>query len=228
MDFSFAVDLISDLNLTADDEFDWDGKATSLFCVVAGNISTDLTVVESVLKNLSQYYRGVLYIDGALENTHIENSNIVIEKLRIICKPIPNVVYLHNHVIILNGVAFIGINGWYNTDNNDADTALKYFDEDFTYLSRTVKSLQDHQDATRIVVVSSCLPSKQITFNDPTVQVTDQMGLIMCLSQDIKHKIDTWLFGSYKRMIDHTFNSRRYCNNPKMHNPYHPKKIPLA
>lgn len=228
MDLSFAVDLISDLNLTSNDDFDWDGKATSLFCIVAGNISSDLNVVQNVLINLSQHYRGVLYIDGALENSQIVNSSKTVEKLRHMCKPIPNVVYLHNHVIILNGVAFIGVNGWYSQQDSNNLTTTHFYEEDTTYLNRTIKNLQDHQDAARIVIITSCLPSKQLTFNDPSVTASDQMGLLMCLSQDQNHKIDTWLFGSYQRLIDHRVNSIRFCNNPKTHEPYFPKKIPLV
>lgn len=231
MDLSFAVDLISDLNLTVKDTFDWDGKATSLFCIVAGNVSSDHAIVDNVLTNLSQHYRGVLFIDGSLENQYI-SSHDVIESMRNICRPLPNVVYLHNHVVILNGIAFVGANGWYAQDINDTNANKEklsdYHNEDMTYLTRTIRNLQKHHDANRITLITSSLPSQQVSFRDPTLKVDDPMGLIMCLASDSDHKVDHWLFGSYKRSIDYTFNARRYVNNPKMHDPYYPKKVIIS
>ena len=43
-----GFDIISDLNLQPDDSFNWENKATSLYCIVAGNNSSDLrTVIQS-------------------------------------------------------------------------------------------------------------------------------------------------------------------------------------
>jgi len=50
----FGFDLISDLELTDSDVFDWEGKSTSLFCLIAGNISDNLRVVQKTLKILSK------------------------------------------------------------------------------------------------------------------------------------------------------------------------------
>ena len=36
-----GFDIISDLNLSIDDTFTWEDKPTSLYCIVAGNVSND-------------------------------------------------------------------------------------------------------------------------------------------------------------------------------------------
>jgi len=53
----FGFDVISDLNLSENDNFDWEGKPTSLYCVLAGNISSDLTVLYKTVNILVNYTR---------------------------------------------------------------------------------------------------------------------------------------------------------------------------
>ena len=64
---TIGFDLISDLNLSPDDSFDWEGKATSLYCIIAGNISEDLRTIKQTLSHLSKFYQGIFYTLGSLE-----------------------------------------------------------------------------------------------------------------------------------------------------------------
>ena len=82
MNIPFSIDLISDLNLSVTDQFDWTGKSTSLFCVVAGNVSDDLTVVDRVIGHLNEVYRGVLYIDGSLEHRNLFDYDDTIDQIK--------------------------------------------------------------------------------------------------------------------------------------------------
>jgi len=68
-----GFDLISDLNLSSEDDFNWEDKATSLYCVVAGNISSDMGVLLNTLKYLTNFYQGIFYVPGALEYTGSES-----------------------------------------------------------------------------------------------------------------------------------------------------------
>ena len=62
---AITFDLISDLHLeTWDQEFDWSNRATSHYCVVAGDISQDRKSALHCLKKLGQSYQAVFYIDG--------------------------------------------------------------------------------------------------------------------------------------------------------------------
>ena len=54
-----GFDVISDLNLSAEDSFNWEGKATSLYCIVAGNVSSDLRTVLQTLTHVGRFYQGV-------------------------------------------------------------------------------------------------------------------------------------------------------------------------
>lgn len=234
MDIPFSIDLISDLNLADDEELNWEGKPTSLFCAVAGGISGNLKKVHQVLSHLGSIYRGVLYIDGKAEHHDIHAYETRIQQLKLLCEPIPNVIYLHNHVIILNGVAFVAINGWYNSNYQQLPEVDRVIVDslriqDMDYLNKTIRSLQHHHESKRICVISSSLPSEQLTFKDPENDLPDPVGIIMALLNDTNNKVDHWLFGSYNKIIDGTYNNRRYVNNPKFANlPYYPKRIALS
>lgn len=234
MDIPFSVDLISDLDLLDNEDFNWEGKPTSLFCAVAGSISHNLKKVHQVLSHLGSIYRGVLYIDGKLEHQDLFHYENKINQLKLLCDPIPNVIYLHNHVIILNQVAFIAINGWYNSNYQQLPEVERSIVDrlrmqDLDYLNKTLRSLQHHPEAKRICVISSSLPSEQLTFKDPDNDLPDPVGIIMALLNDEFNKVDHWLFGSYNKIIDGTYNNRRYVNNPKFYNlPYWPKRINLS
>lgn len=234
MDIPFSLDIISDLNLSENDPFDWTGNQTSLFCVVAGNVTSNLKKLHQVLNHLSTLYRGVLYIDGQVEHENLALYESRIEQIKMICAPIQNVIYLNQHVVILNGIAFVGVNGWYPSDYyNYEEHERMYIDElrikDLDFLTKTLKNLQNHNDAKRICIITNSIPSEQLTFKDPDNNLPDPVGIIIALMADIDHKVDHWLFGNYNKIIDGVYNGRRYVNNPKLDcQPYWPKRIVLG
>ena len=121
-----GFDVISDLNLDAEDEFDWDGKATSLYLIIAGNISNDLRVVHQTLFHLSRFYQGVFYIAGSSEHESMHFVKHRHGELTKLCRAISNVAYLYNHVVIINGIAILGCNGWYgNKIEMELDSELE-------------------------------------------------------------------------------------------------------
>lgn len=231
LDIPFSVDLISDLNLESLDGFDWDGKATSLFCVVAGNLSDDLDVIEGALKILISYYRGVMYIDGNFEHPDLLEYEARCRQIKQICKENPGCVYLHNHVVILNNVAFIGVNGW--NDNRHQFRSVEELEivdtlrnEDVSYLLTSIKTIQLHPEAKKIILISNSLPSKTLTFDEPSFNPDTKTEPILGLLSDTEKKISAWLFGSYQNTIDVVFANRRYVNNPHfISGVYVPKRI---
>lgn len=230
---TFSVDLISDLNLTATDTFEWTGKQTSLFCVVAGNISSDLKVLEKTLSHLGDNYRGVLFIDGSLEHENLQDYYTRVEEIKEICTRVENVVYLHNHAVVLNGVAFIGCNGWYgNRKQANCIEELEYLEqyrsEDLSYVSMSIRKLQKSPDVKKMVIVSNSIPSNYLTFNSPNVKFPEELNLSLSLLFDKDHKIDKWLFGTDDMSIDVVVSDRHYINNPVVSGlVYQPKRIPL-
>ena len=147
----FGFDVISDINLNPSDDFDWTGKPTSLFCLIPGNISSDVVTVHRVLKHLSNLYQGVFYIDGSLENSDMYSRDERVEELKQLCGGLRNVIYLHNNVVVIDGVALVAINGWYKNYKNNKivdDFHAKCFRfEDISYLEKTLEKLQLHVDA---------------------------------------------------------------------------------
>jgi hypothetical protein len=155
MSNTIAIDIISDLHLTSTDEFDWTEKPTSLFCVVAGGISSNIEVIESVLEHLSKIYRGVLYIDGVLEHADPIFAPMLVSEVKKICDKHTNLVYLHNHVIVLNGVAFVGCNGWriedpsqYTIDQRELMDSYRI--EDIGYLTNTITDYRHRKESRNL------------------------------------------------------------------------------
>jgi hypothetical protein len=231
MSDAYYVDLISDLNLTETDTFDWSGKASSLFCIVAGNVSSDMTVLGNTLRHLSENYRGVFFIDGSLEHAKLEDYESRIVEIKSLCDAIPGVVYMFNHVVILNGVAFVAVNGWYgNRKHLDTYEDLEYIErytaEDVEYLSVTIKKLQAHQDVKKIVVVTNSMPSEYLGFNSPKVTFNGHMKPAIGLIFDTNLKVNNWLFGTDDIEVDVVLANRRYVNNPVVPGVlYFPKRV---
>jgi hypothetical protein len=233
MSIPFSIDLISDLNLTITDQFDWTGKPTSLFCVVSGNISDDLTVVERVLGHLDEMYRGIFYIDGSLEHHDLSEYSRTVEKIKQICSKMENVIYLHNHAIIINEIAVVGCNGWFGNRKHlsaeeDLDYIQQYKTDDVSYLSNTIKKFQNQKEIEKIVVISNSMPSEYLAFNNSTSSFEDEMNLALCLMFDVNEKVKTWVFGTDDLVVDVRVDRLHFTNNPRSTNKtYWPKRIEI-
>jgi predicted phosphohydrolase len=233
MTVPFSIDLISDLNLSDTDMFDWTGKPTSLFCAIAGNISDDLIVVQRVLEHLDEVYRGVFYIDGSLEHVNIYNYDERILRIKEICDRLPNVMYLHNHAIIVNEVAIVGCNGWFGNkkdifDLEDVHQVQQLKMDDVSYLSNTIKKLQNQPEIEKILLISNSMPSEYLAFKNASSHFEDEMNLAICLMFDIDQKIKTWIFGTNDIVVDIKIDRIHFMNNPRDINvPYWPKRIEI-
>jgi len=225
----YAYDIISDLNLTEESVFNWEDKPTSLYCMVAGNVSSDIHVLYKTIKHLSTLYQGVFFIDGFLENTVIAEKDLVIQEITKIFSTIKNAVYLHNNVVIMDGIAIVGVNGWFGNKATDADSELqlkinRY--DDLAYLQKTVEKLQLHIDVKQIVVISNSVPSTDLYFGEKSDFTNTDVPLSYVIESDTEQKIHTWIFGSHKKIVDTKINSINYFNNPCYDsNPYYPKRI---
>jgi len=228
---NISFDVINDLNLTADDKFVWEGKATSLYCLISGNISADLKIVHRTISYLSLMYQGIFYIDGSLEQPDLINRTDRIDALDKICKGINNAVYLHDNVIIMHGIAIVGINGWYGNcsaiDMKDEDLIEVYRREDLVYLRNIIKKLQLHGDVREILVLSNSVPNKTLYFGELADNI-DELCPTMCLGVDTEKKVKYWLFGTYDKKVDTTINSINFISNPNIKDePYWAKRIEI-
>lgn len=225
-----GFDLISDLNLSPNDEFDWENKATSLYCLVAGNISDDFKTVIKTLHHLSSFYQGVFYIPGSLEYKNTEDIDKRTNEICRTCLQISNVAVLHQHVVIIDGVAILGVNGWYGNYTPEGGIDELHMQgkrhEDIFYLRNSLNKLQKHLDVKKILILSNSVPGENLYFGEIPNDVRQQLPLNLTLETDTEHKISHWAFGTYGKIVDTAINDINYVNNPKLNrDPYWAKRI---
>lgn len=227
----FGFDVISDLNLTVNTEFDWTSKPTSLFCIIPGNISSDVSIVYKTLRHLSSMYQGIFYIDGSLEQQNVHERDTRIGELQKICGTLKNVVYLHNNVVIVDGVGLLGINGWDPIKGSISEEfhAKCYRYDDLVYLEKTLEKIQLHPDIKKLIVVSNCIPSEELLFGEINGTNNDEMYPTFALDKDTEHKISTWVYGNYDKFVEKTIGYVTYVNNGKFDKePYYAKRIEVS
>ena len=172
----FSFDLISDLHIdTWDGEFDWSSRATSPHCVVIGDVCEDRALLYKTLAHLGKCYQAVFYVDGNDEHVgFINDLESSYQEITQQIKKIPNVVYLQDNVIVVNGVTILGTNGWWGFDfdntidpeevrdwwcerysmtHDDYCSIRKASTIDANYMISSVKQLQTHRDVKKIVMI---------------------------------------------------------------------------
>jgi len=227
-----GFDVISDLNLKPNELFGWEGKATSLYCIIAGNISNDLRTIHQILLHLSHFYQGVFYTAGTLEYEGVTNLAHRTDELFNLCKSIRNVAYLHNHVVIIDGIAIVGSNGWSTLEDKypllpiDAIEQERY--QDIGYLSNTIEKLQLHLDVKKIIIVSHSAPSYELLFGEEPDLIYSIPPLKLSLIKDLESKVTHWVYGHYDKTVDIVIDGINYVNNSYYkRNPYWAKRIEI-
>jgi predicted phosphodiesterase len=236
-------DLISDIHRETWDYFDWSGQPTSQYCIVAGDIARDRALVIDTLTHLSKVYTGVFYIDGNDEHKdYAEDMNNSYLELAELIAPIDNVVYLHDNVVVMNGIAILATNGWWsydfdtNLDLEQSITWLQHKDKisqtaaisinatayrDSGYMANSVAKLQTYQDVKSIIMVTHTVPHPKIIQHDLELIDTwrfNSMGTSTmkdAIDADSENKIKLWCFGHYHRPVDTVIDDIRYVSNPR-------------
>lgn len=212
-----AFDLISDLNLAPNEPFNIADKPSSLFCIVAGNVSSDPNTIKNTIQHLSRIYKGVFYIDGALEHSDLRHYDHNINLLTKITKSFDNVAFLHSNVVVVDSIALLAANCWYGNhhydDPVDLELANHYRFTDTLYLRNSIQKLQRHIDVKRIVMITSSIPNSELGFHSKT-NLPDPVGPSICLNADTESKVKTWLYGGYEFGADVERFGVRYINNP--------------
>ena len=229
-----GFDIITDLNLSPEDSFNWEGKATSLYCLVSGNVSTDIRTVLQTLAHLSKFYHGVFFVPGTLEYLTSPNIEQRTDELSAIISQIPKVVMLHHNVVIIDGIAVMGANGWndavmldsINTNEIEYNSARL---QDMAYLHQSIKRLQKHLDVKKIIVMTNAIPDGDLYFGEAPDIANNQIPLNVVLTGDTEHKVKYWVFGNYEKTTDTYLNDINYINNPYIRkSPYWPKRLTIS
>ena len=215
---SLAFDLISDLHLeTWTGEFDWTGQPTSPVCVVAGDISSDPRIVRNCLKHLSNCYAAVFYIDGNDEHRYrFHELGQSYQELARSINRLNRVTYLQDNVVVIDGVAVIGTNGWWGYDLDesiDRDHCKQHMVDwynkimpdreinpeelsdlsrrDVAYLVNSVQRLQTHNDVKKIVIVTHTVPGANLIKHDINLSGTTQFNHMGNRLMHLVHTNDT-------------------------------------
>lgn len=224
-----GFDLIGDLHLDPEDSFNWEGKATSLYCVVAGNVSEDLRTVAQTLSHLSKFYQGIFYVPGLLEYKTAIDHELRTKEIGLLIKKLPKVALLYHHVVIIDGIAVLGVNGFCADNPDDIDIQLiKSRLDDIAYLKNSITKLQTHLDVKRILVISACVPGRGLYFGKVPEHVDDHIYPDVCLDSDTEMKVTHWAFGSVETVTNTVQHNVTYMNNPYLRGmPYWPKRITI-
>ena len=236
-------DLISDLHVdTWDEQFSWEGKATSPYAVVAGDISRVRSELRPILKEISRHYLMTMFVDGNDEHRWtLDNLGDSYKTLKQDIGDIENFIWLQDDSLVIDNVAFIGTNGWTSFDFAEDKSYLenqRWMQEtykismlagqqieamamsDAGFLCRTVEKLQRHPDVKKIVMVSHFVPNIELVNHDiqlvkqpSRLNTTGNSFLLRCLEEDHEKKVNTWCFGHYHSDVDTVLNGVRFVNN---------------
>ncbi len=237
-----TFDLISDLHIDHK-ALDWTSQATSPICVVAGDVARDPKLLYDSLQHLSNNYRAVLYIDGNEEHRdHLYDIGAHYSEIKRHLDKIPGLTFLHDNVVIINGVAFLGTNSWwsfdwdprfdpehcrlelqeyYGIDHKATDQIMAMAITDYRYLSQSIKKLQTLLDVKKIVIVTHTIPDGTLVHHDPDISSNWRLNagvnsfIRTALVEDTEHKVCCWCFGHYHWQIDQDINGVRYVCNPR-------------
>ena len=138
---------------------------------------------------------------------------------------------MRTQVVVLNGVALIGGNGWYGTPNTEnymyeVKKEIQRF-EDIAYLAKTIEQLQLHVDVKTVVLVTSSVPCPEMFFGEEPDNILEQVALTEILNKDTEKKIKHWVYGTYE-MANATLSGIQFISNPcNGKSPYYAKSINL-
>ena len=238
-----GFDVISDLNLEPNDSFDWHNKPTSLYCILTGNISSDLKTVTQTLVHLSQQYQGVFFTPGTLEyETAAGDINNRTSVLVTLAQKVPNIVILHHNIVIVDGVAVVGSNCWETAHEPGTSISIddlkynQYRLDDMGFLHKTIDKLQRHLDVKKIVLVTNGVPNENCYFGEIPDYVATQTPLDTVLNADSESKVTHWVYGSYNKPVEATLilprkNDIQAESNPiegKNVKQFNPKRVTIS
>jgi len=241
-----TFDVISDLYLENLDDFTWEGKRTSIFCIVAGNISQHRDILFEFLDEISSYYNAVFFIDGQLEHQSFSDDFAAsYQNLEDGIEYIDRVVFLHENIVVLDNATIVATNGWTNFNfcnkNHDIGDTIEFLDLrglktieestevlgmsliDSDYMYQSIATCQSMNDCNNIIVVTNTVPLPNLINHnndyDGTAlgDMTGNNGIAECLDNDIKNKVKTWVFGNFPEDLDYNIDGVRYMNNPAQH-----------
>lgn len=243
----FKFDLVSDLHVEYwPKPVDWDALRVNDVVIVAGDVADTLEETKKELERLSKAYKTVIYIDGNHEFCEKlyrggEDTGDFDQRVREAIADLPNVHFLKDGPIIINGTAIVGRNGHWDYKALDGVTVEQGIDavveklhitrenaaifsrqarQDVDDLKELVRDLNKNPEVHNILVVTHTMPSKELVpKNMPNLPAffTNLANSEMkeVLDEDVNKKITTWVFGHWHRPEEQTVDGVHYISHPR-------------
>jgi hypothetical protein len=243
----FDFDLISDLHLDQwldNQQVSFNGIGTSLNCIVAGDVSSNIKTTRDFLYQLSNHYKQVIFVDGNQEH-QIDYSNIIenCEWLEQELSEKSNITYLWDSTAVFGSTAIVGSNGWWTfdycepllsrfeqieefckMDDSTQSTAVSIWDEaveNSEFLTNVITEFNKIDIIKDIVIITHTLPRKDLITPTSFMNTGDLTKLYNStledvLKADVNKKITTWCFGHYhSEACDKIIDEVRYISHPR-------------
>jgi predicted phosphohydrolase len=225
---------------------DWDALRVNDIVIVAGDVADTLEETKKELERLSKVYKTVLYIDGNHEFSEKiyhggEDTADFDQRVREMIADLPNVHFLKDGPVIIEGTAIIGRNGHWDykaldgvtveegekavvdklgITQEDAEMFARQARQDVDDLKAQVRELNKDPSIHNILVVTHTMPSKELVpKNLPNLPAffTNLANSEMkeVLDEDVNKKITTWVFGHWHRAEEKTVDGVHYISHPR-------------
>lgn len=237
-------DLISDIHIDkweTDHQINWSATKKSDICVIAGDISDNITQTVEELKFFSTIYQHVIFIEGNHEHQHYwPDFEFAPTYIKSNIEKYPNIHYLHDDIFVINKTAFVGQCGWWDfkfaeplvsenagrkifiRDKFDiCDEIANQSNKEFQYLFDKITVLQYDKSIEKIVMVTHTAPlPKFISPGEypPWPEYSAFQGnvnMTMIVNVDHMKKIKAWVFGHNHDHKKDLFKHVLFMSNPR-------------
>ncbi|MEZ0262492.1 MAG: metallophosphoesterase, partial [Alphaproteobacteria bacterium] len=214
--------------------------------IVAGDVADSITETVKELERIAAAYKTVLYIDGNheySEELYKKDGDITAfdDNLRVAISHLPNVHFLKDGPVTIDGTAIIGRNGHWDykalegASVEDAQAAIMdkirlplsdatiFSDQakkDVADLKQLVKDLNADPDIHSIFVVTHTLPGKdlmpaRVKGAPPVFSNLGNSEMADVLTEDTGAKIKNWVFGHWHGYHSASLNGVEYNCHPR-------------
>lgn len=241
------VDLVSDLHVERwEKPLDWSALKKNDIIIVAGDVADTIEETVKELERIAAVYKTVLYIDGNheySEELYSKDGDITAfdDNLRVAISHLPNVHFLKDGPVTIDGTAIIGRNGHWDykvlegASVEDAQKAIMakiqlpismatvFSDQakqDAADLKQLVKDLNADPAVHSIFVVTHTLPGKalmpdRVKGAPPAFANLGNSEMADVLKEDTGGKIKNWVFGHWHGIHAATLGGIDYNCNPR-------------
>lgn len=231
------IAITSDLHINYHDwPIDWPEADVLL---IAGDTANDMQTSNRLWKEAAGHYRDVLVIDGNHDHwSRPEREMTVEENIQSILPHLDSNVHFlghHNPSMIINGIKFIGVNGWYSADYGGDPEMARHSYSDYSDYQRifqgthqTMPWYRAQDDAEMInselasghpsVVMTHTIPHRSCVKDGPQFAASNNFFYNSHMEKIIEGECDNlrmWVFGHTHDRMEKTINDVLVHANPR-------------